>query len=151
MPNYYHSNPAGHLSKDEREQRKKINKNIASFKDISHYAPNWLDDDAKKVYKEIIKNEQKGSLKALDKYSLSIFCATYVAVANAGQHLRKEGLIIKGKENPYYRPFRQLSEALRKQANDLALSPASRSRFVLNETKKEDNDLSDDPMKDFLE
>lgn len=149
MVQYYVENSTAHRSKDEKKQRERVNENIASYKDISHYAPSWLDTKAKNVYKEIIRNSKKGRLKALDKYNLAVFCSNYVKVQEASAHLTKEGLVKKDKPNPYFRIYNQLSEVLRKEANDLGISLSARSRLELHETQTEEN--TKDPMKEFFD
>lgn len=149
MVQYYAENSTAHRSNDEKKQRERVNEAIASYKDISHYAPAWLDTKAKNVYKEIIRNSKKGRLKALDKYNLAVFCSNYVKVQEASAHLTKEGLVKKDKPNPYFRVYNQLSETLRKEANDLGISLSARSRLELHETQTEEN--TKDPMKDFLD
>lgn len=149
MVQYYVENSTAHRSKDEKKQRERVNENIASYKDISHYAPSWLDTKAKNVYKEIIKNSKKGRLKALDKYNLAVFCSNYVKVQEASAHLEKEGLVKKDKPNPYFRIYNQLSEVLRKEANDLGISLSARARLELHETQTEEQ--QDDPMKEFFD
>lgn len=149
MVQYYAENSTAHRSNDEKKQRERVNENIASYKDISHYAPSWLDAKAKNVYKEIIRNSKKGRLKALDKYNLAVFCSNYVKVQEASAHLTEEGLVQKDKQNPYFRVYNQLSETLRKEANDLGISLSARARLELHETQTEEN--TKDPMKDFLD
>lgn len=149
MVQYYAENSTAHRSNDEKKQRERVNEAIASYKDISHYAPAWLDTKAKNVYKEVIRNSKKGRLKALDKYNLAVFCSNYVKVQEASAHLTEEGLVKKDKPNPYFRVYNQLSETLRKEANDLGISLSARSRLELHETQTEEN--TKDPMKDFLD
>ena len=67
----------------------------------------------------------------------------------ASAHLTEEGLVKKDKPNPYFRVYNQLSETLRKEANDLGISLSARSRLELHETQTEEN--TKDPMKDFLD
>lgn len=114
--------------------------------------PVWLDDEAKKEWKRIIK-ELDEDLLTIDIKALEGYCQSYSKWKQCEEILQKEGYTFTT-PNGYVqqRPEIAISNKsisdMRAWAKELGFTPASRSRMNKNNSNNDSND--DNEMEDMV-
>ncbi|MCR6515814.1 phage terminase small subunit P27 family [Clostridium sp. LY3-2] len=98
--------------------------------------PSFLDKDAKKEWKRIIKlfEEEKKEITEKDIKALERYCASYSDILKFSSLLDQEGYLIYSKDgypqqHPYYQMKNKAIEEMRNWMKELGLTPASRARM----------------------
>ncbi len=113
--------------------------------------PDWLDDEAKKEWKRLIKELGENSdLKTVDLKAVEGYVQSYSKWKQCEMILRKDGFVIET-ENGYLqqRPEVAISKQaladMRSFQKELGITPASRSRINRNSGGNDNGDTNTDP------
>ena len=135
-----------------------MTKNRNPRKPGDHRPPKTLSEEARKHWLKISKElEACGVLTLVDKDALAIYCELYAQWIDAGEMVRKKGMVIadpryadretkKGKAmvvpvlSPYFKASLKLSEQMKQMLCEFGMTPSSRSRI---------QSVSDQPEDDF--
>lgn len=108
--------------------------------------PSTLDNDEKKVWKEIVKRlDDANVLRETDSNALERYCVTFVAWRKITAHLKKEGytyikLSREGNKSVVERPEVAMqskwANELTKLESSFGLTPADRTRIKIGDPKK---------------
>jgi P27 family predicted phage terminase small subunit len=107
--------------------------------------PSWLDKEAKKEWKRILKELENEDLKALDVKALEGYCQSYSKWKKSEEYLQEKGNTFET-PNGYIMPRPEVAIAnkaqaeMRAWAKELGLTPASRTRMKPNATPSEEID-----------
>jgi P27 family predicted phage terminase small subunit len=106
--------------------------------------PSWLGKEAKREWRRVapILNERQtvtdGDLGILESY-----CTAIGMMRDAQRLLNRDGLVLKGKKHPAIGTQNAAQTTARLAANELGLTPVSRSRPAIRETS---DDSEDNPL-----
>lgn len=108
--------------------------------------PEWLDDDAKAKWPEVIEELQHMNLIThADGDILATYCQTWSDFKHATEVLRDEGTVLKTPKGDVARPEVAISRnskmLLRQLAQEFGFTPSARGRMVVPQSKKEQDDL----------
>ena len=101
----------GHYNNDDKADRAKSDEYLKTYDAINTNAPEFLDDQAKKIFAEMIHASKENTLKSIDAPLLATFSQIYSNVINAIQNINENGLVIDGKINPYERILNKIGVA----------------------------------------
>lgn len=153
MPVHLHivNENKAHLSKDELERRKKAEESL-QFKNDKIKPPQWLSDDAKRIFKKLIKEfEHNNLLTNVDVTSLAIYSDLYNDYIYCSKLIEEEGMMVeytnKAAEtnkvpHPLLTKKKQSFESMNKIASEFGLSPVARAKLALNLTPTKDDEES---------
>jgi P27 family predicted phage terminase small subunit len=130
-----------HMTKEQKEQRKAAEERLKGTSDDIHKIPTYLDADAKRFYKGILKligPDGTNLLSDLDKNSLATYSAAMSILKQCQASIKKDGILINGKPNAAVRMFDNYSKIVRSFSQAFGLDPVSRSRLSINSIKSED-------------
>lgn len=134
------------LTKNEIDRRVEAEESI-QFESNRLKAPDLLNDEAKKVFKQIIKEFKSSNLLVnVDIYSIAFFCDTYVTYIECTQIIEQDGLTIEGSRSaeagvvahPLMPKKIQLFAQMDKIMSKFGLSPVDRSKLVQSLQPKDD-------------
>lgn len=138
-----------HLTKKEKEQRKKAEERLKIAKDKLK-PPNWLDEIAKKEFKRIVKEMDSIELLTnIDVAALAIVCDAYSKYVQASEAINKTNLLVKYTnkggntnyiENPYVKVATKYAEMYKKYCVEIGLTPASRLRMTVTQSEEIDEE-----------
>lgn len=103
--------------------------------------PSWLGKEAKREWRRVapILNERQtvtdGDLGILESY-----CTSMGSVREAQKLLNRDGLMLGDKRHPAFGMMNAAQTTARLAANELGLTPVSRSRPAIRETSDDDED-----------
>lgn len=128
-----------HLTKEEKAHREEVEKKLKTKCDLK--PPAWLDKDAKKEFKRVVKELQDTELNLLDNLDLSvlaIYTQAYSQYVEITKELREMDLELKPK---YYRLQKMQTETIMQCSGKLGLAISDRLRLVVpkQEEKKDVN------------
>jgi P27 family predicted phage terminase small subunit len=115
-------------------------------------APKEISKEAKKEWNRIYSYLRRaGVVTALDRNTLYDYCEAYALLKNANQMLEEKGLLVINSsgnidKSPYFFIAQAASKRMRAQANELGLTPAARSRIVVDKPDKHNKS----PLEGFL-
>jgi P27 family predicted phage terminase small subunit len=104
--------------------------------------PSWLGKEAKREWRRVapILNERRtvtdGDLGILESY-----CTAIGMMRDAQRLLNRDGLVLNGKKHPAIGTQNAAQTTARLAANELGLTPVSRSRPAIRETRDDADDL----------
>lgn len=128
----------GKIGKEKIKEKKEFEKKIKTKCDLK--PPTWLDKDAKKEFKRVVKELQDTELNLLDNLDLSvlaIYTQAYSQYIEITKGLREMGMHLKPK---YYRLQKMQVETIMQCSGKLGLAISDRLRLVVPKgDKKEDN------------
>lgn len=107
--------------------------------------PSWLDKEAKKEWKRILKELEKEDLKQLDTKALEGYCQSYSRWKKCEEYLFENGNTFST-PNGYIMPRPEIAignkaqAEMRAWAKELGLTPASRNRMKGANTSTEEVD-----------
>jgi len=137
------------MTKEEIDKRKKAEEAI-NFKSDKVKPPTWLSDDAKKVFRKLVKEyEHNEMLVNVDVHALAMFSDAYINYIQCCEIIDKEGLMIEqtnkaGATNSVPHPLltkkKQLFEQLNKIMGEFGLSPSSRAKLAIPSQIEKVND-----------
>lgn len=136
----------GHYNNDDKADRAKSDEYLKTYDAINTNAPEFLDDQAKTIFAEMIHASKENTLKSIDAPLLATFSQIYSNVINAIQNINENGLVIDGKINPYERILNKESVQLKALAVELGITPNSRARIELNRAKNHKPEDQKDPF-----
>lgn len=147
MPRYK-KQVKGAYTNEEKTKRVIYLKGLAKFQGINLNPPEWLDDSAKDIYRQMLAADKAENLKQIDLPTLATFCQTYANIIDAADHIEKEGLVVDGKTNPYERIFNSQTVQLKKLADSLAFTPNARARLTMAQVRSGNTpEAEKDPFK----
>lgn len=138
------------LTKEEIDKREKAEESL-KFDTNKINPPEWLNDHAKKVFKQIVKEFKKSELLVnIDVYAIALFCDAYNSYIECTRIIEKEGYIIEGSRaaeagivaHPLMAKKIQLSAQMDKMMSRFGLSPVDRTKLVMN-LQKDDKGKDD--------
>jgi P27 family predicted phage terminase small subunit len=102
-------------------------KRTLKFEPGGPVCPDYLSPEAAAHFAEIVES-LKGVVKliAADADALAMYCAAFVRWEEAERHLEKEGCVIRGKINPWFKISCRCAKQLSRIGKQLGLSPLSR-------------------------
>lgn len=104
--------------------------------------PSWLGREAKREWRRVapILNERQ-VVTAGDLGILESYCSAIGMMREAQRLLNKDGLLLGGKKHPAIGTMNAAQTTARLAANELGLTPVSRSRPSIRDTNQDDDDL----------
>jgi len=117
------------------------------------HCPEWLSDDAKKVWRRLVPElKVMKVLAAVDADALAAYCHTYTRWREAEEFLSKHGMVYPIRDDqgrvkcmvqfPQVAIARNLLLVLRAYQQEFGLTPASRSRIQIGEPAAPATDAS---------
>lgn len=141
------------LTKDEIDKRQKAEESL-TFASDNIRPPTWLNAEAKKVFKKLVKDfESTGLLVNVDSYALSMFCDAYSDYIRFTAIIVEEGDMLeytnKGSEtnripHPLFTKKNHAFVQMDKMMGKFGLSPVDRAKLVVS-LQTEDNE-GDNPF-----
>lgn len=143
-----------HLSKNEIEQRQEQESKLKELPKDKIRPPTWLNKEAKKIFKQIVKDLEATELLAnVDVLMLSILADTsarYIKNAvilddenSIVEHTNKSGATNKI-ENPRIKSQRKDAELIKKYSSEFGLSTASRLKLIQPSRNEDDDEFDRD-------
>lgn len=107
--------------------------------------PSWLGKEAKREWRRVapILNARQ-TVTSGDLGILESYCTAIGMMRDAQRLLNRDGLVLKGKKHPAIGTQNAAQTTARLAANELGLTPVSRSRPAIRETSDDDNE--DNPL-----
>lgn len=119
-------------TKKELFKRKKNEEKLAIESD-KIIAPSWLDTGAKKIFETVVEVMKPTSvLTNADVDLIAIYSDTYYDYLSFKRRIKKMGVAVKGKVNPFVRQKQKAGELMNKYANQLGLTPAARASLAIH-------------------
>lgn len=122
--------------------KRPLNKNEPQPKKRAPRCPSWLEKDAKKEWRRLVKElEELGLLTSLDWGIFAGYCQSYARWKEAEEFISKHGSISKTSSG-YIQQIPQVSIAqqnlkqMRTLGSELGLSPSARSRIQVDNKNK---------------
>ncbi|OYD12570.1 hypothetical protein CHR37_06410 [Bacillus velezensis] len=141
-----------HLTKDQLEERKEAEEKLKPKNDKIK-CPTWLDKDAKKEWKRVVKDLIALNLMSnLDSVALAVYCDAYSNYLKASKAIQENGTTIEytnatGNTNTVVSPHVQVqtkyAEVIRKQSSELGLTISSRLRLIVPKKDENNNKFSE--------
>lgn len=110
-------------------------------------APEWLGEDAKKVWRRTVTQlKAMGIASEADRDLLAAYCTTVVNLQRATEIVDRTGIMVKGRrdgvvKNPAVQIQRDAAQLVARLAAEFGLSPSSRTR--LRSTDATEHDIGD--------
>lgn len=134
-------NPNNKTKKDLYKRKK--NKQRLQLSADNLTPPGWLNSGAKKEFNRIVEILEKSQvLTNADVNTLAIYCDTLYDYKSYKNQIKKHGMLIDDKVNPFIREKRNAAQLLDKLGNELGLSPSARTSLAINlpDMKEDDDD-----------
>lgn len=102
--------------------------------------PSWLGKEAKREWRRIapILNERK-VLTEGDLGTVQSYCVAFGIMVEAQKQIKKDGILLDGKKHPALGTLNAAQTTMRLAANELGLTPISRSRAAIRENDDDDS------------
>lgn len=102
--------------------------------------PSWLGKEAKREWKRIapILNDRR-VLTEGDLGTVQSYCVAYGVMVQAQKEINKDGILLNGKKHPALGTLNAAQTTMRLAANELGLTPISRSRAAIRENEDDDS------------
>lgn len=110
-------------------------------------APEWLGEDAKKVWRRTVAQlKDMGIASEADRDLLAAYCTAVVNLQRATEIVDRTGIMVKGRrdgvvKNPAVQIQRDAAQLVARLAAEFGLSPSSRTR--LRSTDANEHDIGD--------
>lgn len=137
----------GAIPKKEYEKRKTNENKLKGNKKISSRAPQYLDDDGKKIYKNIINSLPDDFLNNTDEYVVAIVADSLAKMQQCQAIIKKEGLLVEytnsagatnTDQNKAILIYQKYNEIFKKYIGEIGLSPSARGKLaMISETEKQ--------------
>lgn len=130
-----------HITKKEKEKRKKAEKSLQGKMEDILKVPTFLDADAKRFYKRtlnLIGPEGTNIITDADKDTLTAYAAAVSILKQCSKEIKDKGIIVEGKCNPAVKMFENYSKVVKSFSSAFGLDPFSRSKLAI--TIEEDDD-----------
>lgn len=137
----------GVIPKKEYEKRKTNENKLKGNKKISSRAPQYLDDDGKKIYKNIINSLPDDFLNNTDEYVVAIVADSLAKMQQCQAIIKKEGLLVEytnsagatnTDQNKAILIYQKYNEIFKKYIGEIGLSPSARGKLaMISETEKQ--------------
>lgn len=148
----------GKIGKQKMKERVEAEESLKGSCDEIDKIPSWLDKEARKIYKWMIKQlKDIGIVTNLDVEIVAICSDAQSKMHQASKMIQEQGLIVeqvaKGGyvvqvENPYIKIYEKYQKIFQKNIAELGLSPVARARMSL--IKIEQNKQDQDPLLKIL-
>ena len=133
-----------HLTNEEIEQRKDMEKSLFEYPELGNKAPDWLSGRALTEWNRIVPYlKQNTPVSELDRSLLATYCKLYSVVQTCNTDITKHGLVITNKDNgskkknPYIEIMSTAIKDMKAIANDLGMTISSRARMELHKAKSD--------------
>ncbi len=135
--------PVGHLTKEEKAQRKDAEQALKKYPELTESAPSWLDAVAKREWNRIIPLlKQNSPVSDLDTSLIATHCALYSTIISCTKNINENGLVVETKsglkQSPYYMARNKAIIDIRAIDSQLGLSPISRVRLEVHKAAAEE-------------
>lgn len=141
----------GAIPKKEYEKRKTNESKLKGNKKISSRAPQYLDDNGKKIYKNIINSLPDDFLNNTDEYVVAIVADSLAKMQQCQEIIKKEGLLVEYTnsagatnidQNKAILIYQKYNEIFKKYISEIGLSPSARGKLAMlsdsnNESSKD--------------
>ena len=105
--------------------------------------PSWLSETAKNEFVRVSKLLLEVELiNDADVAHLALYCDAYAQYISYKKQVRKHGMWIDDKPNPFIIRMRDAAAQVRSFSSDLGLSPSARAKLAIS--LEDDNDEDDD-------
>lgn len=130
--------------KTKKELEKRIeNEEKMKMKSDSVNPPNWLNETGKKEFKRVSELLLEIELiNNADVTHLALYCDAYAQYVSYKQQVRKHGMWVDDKPNPFIIRMRDAAAQVRSFSADLGLSPSARAKLAIS--LEDDSDDEDD-------
>ncbi|AAK79859.1 P27 family predicted phage terminase small subunit [Clostridium acetobutylicum] len=131
-----------HRTKDEIEKRLKNEERLKIGHD-NIKPPSWLDKTAQKEFKRLAKLLIEVELMTdADITHLALYCDAYSQYLSFKAQVKKHGMWIEDKPNPFIKKMSDMVSQLRSLSSDLGLNPSARAKLAINfkEPNEDDED-----------
>ena len=145
------------LTKSEIDRRVEAEESL-QFNSDKIKPPTWLNMEAKKVFKQVVKEfENSNLLVNIDIYAIALFCDAYSSYIECTRIIERDGMTIEGSRaaeagvvaHPLMAKKIQLATQMDKQMSKFGLSPVDRAKLVQSLQAPKDNEGSN-PFSDRL-
>ncbi|MFX3616117.1 MAG: phage terminase small subunit P27 family [Sporolactobacillus sp.] len=138
-----------HLTRKEKQEREDAEEKIGQFEKLSTRAPRYLDERARKIYREYAKKlNELSAICQLDTSMFEQYCISLSLYIQAYQAIQEEGMVTGGKKSPYIAIMNDMASSVRSCAAVLGLNVNSRLQLLLPQGGE--NDDEDDPLSDLF-
>jgi P27 family predicted phage terminase small subunit len=102
--------------------------------------PSWLGKEARAEWRRIapILNDRK-VLTEGDLGTVQSYCVAFGVMVQAQKQINKDGILLGGKKHPALGTLNAAQTTMRLAANELGLTPISRSRAAMRENEDDDS------------
>ena len=145
----------GHLTNEERAQRKDAETALFDYPVLDLTPPDWLHDRALTEWQRVSPYLKANTpISELDRGLLADYCRCYGIVQTCNNQISKYGLVITNKEtgikkkNPYYEIMSQAIKDMKMIATELGMTINSRAKLEMNKAK---NDKPKDEFEAMLD
>lgn len=138
-----------HWTKKEVESRERAAAKVTRPKKISLRMPDWLDDEAKKVWKKTIKDMQAFEiLDKVDEDVLATYCDAVARHKELSEMIRKKGYTIHNSsgtlvEAPWVKTQLSYARLIVQYSDKLGLNANSRARLAKKMADEEEDGNAD--------
>ena len=107
------------------------------------HAPRWLNEEARREWRRVVRElHRTGVLTMVDVATLEAYCVSYARWRHGERMLEGQPEVIesdKGNlyQNPWYGVARTAMRDMLRLAQELGMTPAARSRVVVEQQSKE--------------
>ena len=106
--------------------------------------PSWLSATAKKEFKRLTELLLEVELiNEADITHLAFYCDAYSQYISFERQIKKYGLWVDGKPNPFIMRKRDAAAQMRSLASDLGLSPSARAKLAIKADGDEEGEKDD--------
>jgi P27 family predicted phage terminase small subunit len=141
-----------HWTKNEVEQRKAAAQKVTRKKKVNLKMPNWLDEDARKVWKKTVK-DMKGFdiLDKVDEDVLATYCDAVSRYKETSGYIQERGYTVTNAQgvptvSPYVKAQQSYARIMMQYADKLGLNANARARLA-----KKMADEEEDPNADLFD
>ncbi len=106
--------------------------------------PEWLSATAKKEFERLAELLLEIELiNEADIGILALYCDAYTLYISCDKQIKKHGLWVGGKPNPFIMRKRDAAAQMRSLASDLGLSPSARAKLAIKADGDEEGEKDD--------
>lgn len=143
----------GAITKDEYQARKSAEEKLKGKKRIPKTPPKYLDERAKKIYKNIITSLPEDFLNNTDEYVVAIIADSLSKMQECQEIIKREGLLVEYTntagatnidQNKAVLIYQKYCDIFKKYIGEIGLSPSTRSKMAL--IMKETEQQQEDPL-----
>ncbi|MFA5593218.1 MAG: phage terminase small subunit P27 family [Micavibrio sp.] len=127
--------------------KRKINKQEPQPRADLAAAPAWLSQRQQNIWRDVVEFAPPGLLKDVDASVFAVWVVAYDLYQEASDKLARTGMLVKAPntgvpmQSPYLAIVNKQAQIMMKAAAEMGFTPASRSRVVI----KQDTKTEDDP------